>query len=250
MKRGHLVTLTVGGAALAVAGVVGAVVFGGPAAEPAAAPAPAGAAARYTFDAALAGGGFADSGGGGHTLRLLSASGGRTAAVAGSAVFPPLCPLGKGCPRAVLETRADALNPGSGPVSWGAVARLDRRQTSSGQNLLQKGYSRGGSQFKLQVDGTGGHPSCVVVDRNDPRIYLARSSVGAADGRWHRLECHRSTVTLTITVDGVVRGQKSIPAGLTVNNAEPLRLGGKGVAAKDNDQFHGALDEAWVSLGG
>jgi hypothetical protein len=43
-----------------------------------------------------------------------------------------------------------------------------------------------------------------------------------------------------------VRGTVAVPVGLTVDNTAPLTLGGKDLS-DDNDQFHGALDDAWIS---
>jgi hypothetical protein len=63
--------------------------------------------------------------------------------------------------------------------------------------------------------------------------------------RLHHLsegECHDRPL-----VDGTVRGTATVPAGLSVDNTAPLTLGGKGLS-DDNDQFHGALDDAWVSI--
>jgi hypothetical protein len=39
-----------------------------------------------------------------------------------------------------------------------------------------------------------------------------------------------------------------VPAGLSVVNDLPLSIGGKG-AYQDNDQFQGAVDDVWVSVG-
>jgi hypothetical protein len=44
-----------------------------------------------------------------------------------------------------------------------------------------------------------------------------------------------------------VRGTTTVPAELSVNNTAPLTLGGKGLS-HDNDQFHGTLDDAWISI--
>jgi hypothetical protein len=78
-------------------------------------------------------------------------------------------------------------------------------------------------------------------------IHLAHSDVTIADGTWHILECRRAGTALSILVDGAVRGTATVPAGLSVDNTAPLTLGGKGLS-DDNDQFHGALDDAWVSI--
>jgi hypothetical protein len=53
---------------------------------------------------------------------------------------------------------------------------------------VQKGYAAGpGGEWKLQVDGYAGRPSCVLVGAGSPVIHLAVAGRSVADGRWHRL---------------------------------------------------------------
>jgi len=114
--------------------------------------------------------------------------------------------------------------------------------------VVQKGYSTTSSQWKLQVDGLAGRPSCVLVDVHKPAIRIATGTVSVADGRWHGLACRRTGTALTVLVDGVPRGSTGVPARLAVANERPLSIGGKGAFA-DNDQFNGALDNVWVEIG-
>ncbi|MFD0518657.1 LamG-like jellyroll fold domain-containing protein [Paractinoplanes durhamensis] len=125
---------------------------------------------------------------------------------------------------------------------------LPAGQTSKGQNIVQKGYSTTSSQWKLQIDGVAGRPSCVLVDTRKPAIRMVTSSVTAADGRWHAVVCRRIGATLAVYIDGIQRGSTALPAKLSVSNNRPLSIGGKG-AFPDNDQFNGALDNVWVQIG-
>lgn len=220
--------------------------------SPAGEPAEGGSALviRYGFE--QRGGRIIDESGRGHRITWVTSDGGTTRFVshdAGRAVaFPRTCG-GDRCPRAVLQVpHAADLNPGRSPFGYGAAVKLARHQTSTGQNVLQKGYSAAGSQYKLQIDGFAGMPSCVVVDRSRSGIRRTVGSRTVADGEWHRIECRRSRHTLTVVVDGVVRGRTGVPATLTVANGQPVSIGGKG-AFPDNDQFQGALDDVWVSVG-
>jgi hypothetical protein len=184
-------------------------------------------------------------------MRLVSRNGGTIRPVVhgpGTGVqFPRKC-AGSGCPKAILQTphRTD-LNPGTRPLSYGASVRLARSQTTAGQNVVQKGYSASGSQYKLQIDGSAGRPSCVLVGTRTG-IKLVRSSVSVADGIWHTVQCHRIGTAFRILVDGVVRGLMTVPASLSVLNGRPLSIGGKGVYP-DNDQFQGHLDDVYVRIG-
>ncbi|GAA3955414.1 LamG-like jellyroll fold domain-containing protein [Actinoplanes auranticolor] len=207
--------------------------------------------ARYGFNGGRATS-ITDESGHGHTLRLITGNGGTVSIVRhgqGHALrFPAKCTGQKRCPHAALQSSSAArLNPGTRPISYGAKVLLSRSQTSKGQNVVQKGYSATSSQYKLQVDGAAGRASCVLVGSR-PGIKLVTSTVSVADGTWHAVECRRTATALTVLVDGAVRGNRAIAAGLSVANDRPLSIGGKG-AYSDNDQFQGTLDDVWVRIG-
>jgi hypothetical protein len=207
--------------------------------------------ARYNFDRPPPAT-TADDSGHGHTLHTVAASGGFVRRVVhgrGAAIaFPPEC-VAWICPHVALRSPSSAdLNPGTRDIAFGADVLLPPGQTSTGENIVQKGYSLTSSQWKLQVDGAAGRPSCVLVDDRWPTIRIAYSSISIADGRWHALQCRRAGTTLAIFVDGVARGRIGVPSKLSVTNRRPLSIGGKGAFA-DNDQFDGALDNVWVQIG-
>ena len=208
--------------------------------------------ASYNFDSTIADGTFDDGSGHGHLLRAVVRNGGKIVMSphdTGQALtFPPKC-TGTTCPRLVLQAADTAdLNPRSGPLAYGAGILLDPAETTSGENILQKGYSTGGGQYKLQVDGVSGKPSCGMSDKTATTSYLARSRVSIADGKWHSVECRRTGPTLAVYVDDQMQSNVAIPAALAVVTTEPFSLGGKGVGA-NNDQFHGSLDDVWIHVG-
>jgi hypothetical protein len=206
--------------------------------------------ARYDFEGRSAS--ALDSSGRGHTMHVVARRGGSVHVVtrgSGHALqFPPKCG-GARCPHVVLQTpHAPDLNPGRRPIIFAATVRLPAAETTKGQNVVQKGYSRRGSQYKLQIDGRLGRPSCVLVDVARRGIHLVYSSVSVADGGWHAIQCRRSGRVLSVVVDGQVRGRATVPATLSVINRAPLSIGGKG-AYRDNDQFQGAVDDVWIQIG-
>ena len=190
---------------------------------------------------------------GGHRLFAVGQNGGKLSLVpqgSGLAVeYPDRCNLSseRECPRAILEgVRDDALNPGKRPMRYGASIQMTHGDLADGANVLQKGYSVGKvSQFKLQVDHRAGHPSCVIASRT--KIYRAEPPLDVADGAWHNVTCARSATRLAIIVDGVERAAVHVPPSLSIANAEPLRVGGKG-ANKGNDQFAGRIDNVFLSI--
>jgi len=225
--------------------------FGAVSAQAAPAPATGKLVARYGFDSNRVTAVLDDSGRG-HNLTIVSSQAGAlkliTHGTGQAFAFPAPC-AGKTCARVALRSPSSAdLNPGNANIAYGAAVELGATQTSKGQNVVQKGYSATSSQYKLQVDGKAGHPSCVMVDNQKPTIQFVRSSVTIADGNWHTVECRRVAAALSVLVDGKLRGSTAIPATLSVTNDEPLAIGGKG-AYRNNDQFRGALDDVWVRIG-
>ncbi|GGM50922.1 LamG-like jellyroll fold domain-containing protein [Dactylosporangium sucinum] len=218
---------------------------------------PGGLRYSFDFDEGFDGGSdgtIADTGGR-LPLRVRRAQGGTITAVphdGGLAVrFPPRCEHygAESCARAILQSGpADFLNPGRLPFSYGASILVKSSETSKGANVVQKGFSVGDSQFKLQVDGAAGRPSCVIVGNAGPAIHVALASRTVADGRWHRVECSRGDSLLTVAVDGIVVGRTAIPSSLSIANSDPLCIGGKGTSA-NNDQFVGAIDDVFVTRG-
>jgi hypothetical protein len=162
--------------------------------------------------------------------------------------FPPRCTVDESlCPRAILEgVRVDALNPGTRPLQYGASVLMTHDDLGDGANVMQKGYSVGGvTQFKLQVDHLEGHPSCVIASKN--KIFKVESKIDVADGAWHSLSCARNGNRLSMGVDGVETGSVFVPPSLSIANAEPLRVGGKG-ANEGNDQYAGQIDDVHLTI--
>ncbi|WP_239143598.1 LamG domain-containing protein [Actinoplanes philippinensis] len=212
----------------------------------------AGHVAAYNFDTTIADGTFDDGSGHGHLLRTVTRNGGAPRMVPngnGQALaFPATC-AGDECPRLILRTGdTEDLNPQDRPLRYGASVLLAPEETGRGENILQKGYSKSGGQYKLQVDGLSGKPSCGMSDKTGASVYVARSRTSVADGEWHSLECRRTGPTLAILVDDRLESVAAVPAALSVESHEPFTVGGKGVG-RDNDQFHGTLDDVWIQIG-
>jgi Concanavalin A-like lectin/glucanases superfamily len=210
--------------------------------------------ARYTFDAgASPAGRVAENSGRGLPLTVRSAGGGAVRFLAAKtgryAAFPARCAAGKTCARALLEAAGDAdLNPGTRPFRWGASVSVTRAQVAGSSNVMQKGIASTDSQWKMQIGATHGRAQCVVVGRGSATAYVVRSTVAVADGKWHRIECRRAGVALTVSVDGVNRGRIAVPSALSIANTLPLRVGGPNFNTS-SDMYHGYLDDVYATLG-
>ncbi len=164
--------------------------------------------------------------------------------------FPAPCEANEeACGRAIIEVvGTPELTVGAGDFEFGATLRMSPQQVSKGSNVIQRGFSvGGGGQWKLQVDGDPGHPSCVLVGSGDAAIHEARARLTVADDDWHEVVCRREGDRLDVLVDGTVEGSADLPEGLSADPEGPLRIGGKSLKP-GNDQFFGVLDEVFVRL--
>jgi hypothetical protein len=198
---------------------------------------------------------FSDASGGLSVGILVAASGGGVEVVDGpegrgdAIAFPAKCDETSGCPRAMVEVAlAPELDPGDRDFEFGASVWLERGQTTTGSNIVQKGrFGTDGGQWKLQVDNAQGEPSCVVrAAEPGAEPLVVRSEVSIADSAWHRVVCRRDSGGVSIEVDGELVRE----AGATgsVANDSPLRVGAPGVGEED-DQFHGRVDDVYLIVG-
>ena len=212
--------------------------------------------ANYTFDAGPVAGRVAENSGRGVPLTVRSSNGGAIvfsppAKTGRYITFPAACPVAAAptCPRVLLEAASDAdLNPLTRPFRWGASVMVQKAQVTDSSNVMQKGATTTDSQWKMQIGAKAGKAQCVVVGKGLATPYIVRSSVAVADGKWHKLLCLRSGAALSVSVDGVVRGQAVIPATLSISNTRPMRIGGPNFSAT-GDMFHGSLDSVYAMLG-
>lgn len=184
--------------------------------------------------------------GGSDVLELVSGVGGDSDV---ALQFPAPC-LDAGCPAAVVEVPdSAAFSPGVRDFSFGATLRMVTVGAANGSNIVQKGFSTGGrGQWKLQVDGERGHPSCVLVGVGQERgLYRTTADVSVADGAWHDVECRRTGTLLTVRVDGREHGDTELPEVFVVQPPGPVRVGGKNLKA-GNDQFFGAVDDVFLRV--
>jgi hypothetical protein len=190
-----------------------------------------------------------DDSGNGHRATVLVSGRGRISRVDGvrgtAAGFP--APCGR-CGRAILQIDdRPALDPRRASFRFGAMARVTARQTPAGRdpNLVQKGLDVSpGGQFKLELIGS--RPRCVVAG-SAGRVMTPRGPA-VADGRWHQLACSRKGGVVSLRVDGALVAQAKGETG-SVSNAVPVRIGGKAVGrAGADDQYHGHLDNVFLSI--
>jgi hypothetical protein len=232
----------------------GAVTGGAPAGQPSAA---ARQVLRWTFDdgdvlsaltgpAGAPGAAQVSTANGGEVRSVVPGADGSEAALG----FPAVCD-GDACPRVLVEGPDHPdLDPGAAPFVLGVSVQVrpDQLSREHGSNLVQKGISTT-AQWKLQIDDTRqGRPSCVLRGPAGADEVVVRSRVSVADGQWHRIACRRTANSAELIVDDEVVGTAAVPQGLSVEPAgQRLAIGAKG-SGRNNDQFHGALDDVFFAL--
>lgn len=161
--------------------------------------------------------------------------------------FPPPCEAAApDCPRVIIEVSDSAeLNPRNRSFSFGAAVQVDMTEQGSDSTVMEKGLPNGNSEWKLKIEASG-QASCVVVStrRITSRAVMRESVV---DGKWRNIECRKSGTALVIAVDGVERGRAAIDESATVENEHSLRIGGYRLT-RDNNQFHGAMDDLFFRV--
>ena len=164
----------------------------------------------------------------------------------GSAIqFPAPCP--EGCAAIIDFPDAGQLNPRDRDFAFGAWVRVPPEAKVPNANVLQKGLSLGAAdpnQWKLELSGGGGRPTCVLIDKASAERQVATAPIDIADGNWHQIDCVREGNLLTVQVASVARDTDTLPDGLTIDNTQPLRLGGNTPGQADH-RFAGALDDVY-----
>jgi hypothetical protein len=162
-----------------------------------------------------------------------------------AAKFPRQC---RKCGRALINLSDDrSLRPQRHPFTFGAAVRATPTQTRRFRdpNIVQKGYINGaGGQYKLEL--VGSHPRCVVAGRGGQ--VKIKSPISINDGTWHKLTCNRNGRLVTLRIDG--RHAVTVDGRIgRITTTAPVRIGGKGVgAASGNDQYHGSLDNVFLTI--
>jgi Concanavalin A-like lectin/glucanases superfamily len=197
---------------------------------------------------------FVDAAEGSSVGRVIVSAGGDAERVLGprgrgqAVAFPAKCDEQSECARAMVEvSHATELDPGDDDFEYGATVWLAPEETTSGSNIVQKGrFDTEGGQWKLQVDGDDGLPTCVIRGDAPGAVPLVvRSAVPIADSAWHRVVCRRHAFGVSIEVDGNER-RKHGETGSVANDA-PIRVGAPGVGEED-DQFHGRIDDVYLLM--
>jgi hypothetical protein len=136
---------------------------------------------------------------------------------------------------------ARALNPGRKKITLTIHLNTTSAPTKPDWDLMRKGvFGDGVGDYKIEFQPSG-QASCGFLGSLRSAEFISGPRLN--DGRWHTVQCVKTTSTIRLIVDGR-RFTKHVRVGSIANGA-PLAIG----ARPDSEFFQGALDEASVTIG-
>lgn len=179
--------------------------------------------------------------------------------------FDPWAPAPRAAVVVTPHGTTDGLDPGTGPLEFGADVVLDATtakvasgSVDDGDNLVQRGLWNDPAQWKLELDRH--RPTCRIKGRSG--TVTVSASTAMEPGRWYRVRCRRqgSTVRLVLSwwrSDGSMVAQTWEAQGATgdlqpASRSTPVSAGGKvgasGQLDPDTDQCNARIDDVVVRL--
>lgn len=150
-----------------------------------------------------------------------------------------------------------SLNPGASPLLISARMKVPASLVPGDYNVIQKGTATAkGGAYKLEVfaptttsNRKWGFPRCAVntsaTATDIKRKNFAYGPTRINDGQWHLVQCHLTTTSLSVTVDGTPGATVARTVG-PIANTVGVTLGGK---PNNTHFFHGVLDEVSITIG-
>ena len=142
---------------------------------------------------------------------------------------------------------APSLRPGNRNIALEVRVRPNR---TDDVNVLQKGqFSASGHMIKLEV--VGGSWNCIFKGAGgDHRIGNATGIKGTARaGAWQTVRCLRQGNDISLVVNGVVKGRRTVGPNFISTQSKPVQIGGKVVCPYHCDRLTGQVDYARVLIG-
>jgi hypothetical protein len=136
-------------------------------------------------------------------------------------------------------------NPQLDPGGRDYLVSLRLRTPYHFGNIIQKGQATvPGGNFKLQIPN--GLVQCLFRGSRGTIIVTADHAIN--DGRWHTVQCARTSAGVTLTLDGRVAAHRDGWTG-PIANSWPLSIGGKTACDQQDvscDYFAGDIDRVEI----
>jgi hypothetical protein len=136
---------------------------------------------------------------------------------------------------------ADDLNPGGATITITIHLNTTSTPASPDWDLIRKGlFTTSGGEYKMEYQPSG-QASCGFNGSSSYSELMAGPALN--DGRWHTVQCVKTSSAITLIVDGQSFSQSATVG--TIANTDSLVIG----ARPGSDYFQGSLDEASIQIG-
>lgn len=144
-----------------------------------------------------------------------------------------------------------SLDPGSADFSYGVTIIMNAPpEARDTDDILRKGITTSvGGDYKLEIVNVNGtaRARCLVKDANKV-VAAIQAPTNIANGAPHTITCSKTSIGVTVKVDGLAPRTKTVVRLGSVSNGNNLALGAKAEATAKTgfDWFTGTLLDAWV----
>ncbi len=150
----------------------------------------------------------------------------------------------------VIVPDSASLDPGSADFSYGATIVMNAPpETNDTDDIIRKGItSSAGGDYKLEIKNVNGSARARCLVKDAAKVVVAiQDTKNVADGLTHKINCAKTSIGVTITVDSRSRTKTVVKLG-SVSNGNNLALGAKAEATAKTgfDWFTGTMLDAWV----
>jgi hypothetical protein len=154
----------------------------------------------------------------------------------------------------VVVRESDTLDPGLADFSFGVTLEMGQPPVvGETYDVLRKGITTtAGGNYKLEIVHSNGQALAKCLVKDAQKVVAAiRAAKNLAGNGQHRVSCHVAGNSVTVKIDGVNAGTKTVATLGSVSNAADLAMGAKaeGSSSTGFDWYLGTIDEAWVSIG-
>jgi hypothetical protein len=153
----------------------------------------------------------------------------------------------------VVVKDSSSLDPGNADFSFGVTLSMKvPPMVGETYDVLRKGLSTtAGGDYKLEMERVNGAALARCLVKDGQKVAAAiRAGTNLADGRDHTVQCRRSRSSVSVLVDGAVKGTKTVASLGTVSNGSDLAIGAKaeGTASTGFDWYLGTVSDAFVRI--
>jgi concanavalin A-like lectin/glucanase superfamily protein len=137
---------------------------------------------------------------------------------------------------------AKALNPGRRKITLAIRLNTTLAPAHPDWDVMRKGIfdGTGSGEYKIEYQPSG-QASCGFLGTKGSSELIAGPPLD--DGRWHTVQCVKTTTAIRLVVDGRTFTKKANVG--SISSHAPLTIG----ARPGSEFFTGALDEAYVQVG-